>query len=130
MAVDESDIRWCFDGFEITCWNKERVRVAFTQDYCNREGISSVATIRGIDAILVRDMLVTAIERRFGQICAVPKPFEFLTDNGYCYTAKEARDFARSLNMRPVTTPIESPQSNSMAESFVETFIRDYVAIW
>jgi transposase InsO family protein len=29
VAVDASDIRWCSDGFEIACWNKERVRVAF-----------------------------------------------------------------------------------------------------
>lgn len=128
VAVDASDIRWCSDGFEIACWNKERVRVAFTQDCCDREAISWVATTRGIDAILVKDMLVTAIEQRFGQICAVPKPIEFLTDNGSCYTAKEVKDLAKSLNIRPVTTPIESPQSNGMAESFVKTFKRDYVA--
>lgn len=128
VAVDESDIRWCSDGFEIACWNKERVRVAFTQDCCDREAISWVATTRGIDAILVKDMLITAIEQRFGQIYAVPKPIEFLTDNGACYTAKEVRDLAKSLNIKPVTTPIESPQSNGMAESFVKTFKRDYIA--
>ena len=127
VAVDASDIRWCSDGFEIACLNKERVRVAFTQDCCDREAISWVATTRGIDAILVKDMLVTAIEQRFGQICAVPSPIEFLTDNGSCYTAKEVKDLARSLNIKPVTTPIESPQSNGMAESFVKTFKRDYV---
>lgn len=128
VAVDASDIRWCSDGFEIACWNKERVRVAFTQDCCDREAISWVATTRGIDAILIKDMLVTAIEQRFGQICAVPRTIEFLTDNGSCYTAKEVRDLAKSLNIKPVTTPIESPQSNGMAESFVKTFKRDYVA--
>jgi putative transposase len=128
VAVDASDIRWCSDGFEIPCWNKERVRVAFTQDCCDREAISWVATTRGIDAIPIKDMLVTAIEQRFGQICAVPRTIEFLTDNGSCYTAKRVRDLDKSLNIKPVTTPIESPQSNGMAESFVKTLKRDYVA--
>lgn len=128
VAVDASDLRWCSDGFEIACWNRERVRVAFTQDCCDREAISWVASTRGIDAVLVKDMLVMAIEQRFGQASAVPRAIEFLTDNGSCYTAREVRDLARSLNIRPVTTPIESPQSNGMAESFVKTFKRDYVA--
>jgi len=108
VAVDASDIRWCSDGFEITCWNKERVRVDFTQDCCDREAIGWVATTRGIDSILVKDMLITAIEQRFGQIYAVPRAIEFLTDNGSYYTAKEVRDLAKSLNIKPVTTPIES----------------------
>jgi len=127
VAVDASDIRWCSDGFEIACWNKERVRVAFTQHCCDREAISWVATTRGIDAILIKDMLVAAIEQGFGQISAVPRTIEFLTDNGSCYTAKEVRDLAKSLNIKPVTTPIESPQSNGMAESFVRIFKRHYV---
>jgi putative transposase len=74
VAVDESDIRWSSDGFDVACWNKERICVTFTQDCCDREAISCVTTTRGIDAILVKDMLVAAIEQRFGQICAVPKP--------------------------------------------------------
>jgi len=129
VAVDQSDTRWCSDGFEIACWNKERVRVAFTQDCCDREAISWVATTRGIDSLLVKDMLVMAIDQRFGQICAVPSPIEFLTDNGSCYTAKEVRDLAKSLNIKPVTTPVESPQSDGMAESFVNTIKRDYARL-
>ncbi len=128
VAVDQSDTRWCSDGFEIACWNKERVRVAFTQDCCDREAISWVATTRGVDAVLVKDMLVAAIERRFGQVFCAPRPLEFLTDNGSCFIAKEVRALAKSLNIKPITTPIESPQSNGMAESFVKTFKRDYVA--
>jgi putative transposase len=128
VAVDASDIRWRSDGFEIACWNKERVRVAFTQHCCDREAISWVASTRGIDAVLVKDMLVMAVEQRFGEISAVPKTIEFLTDNGSCYTAREVRELARRLNIKPVATPVESPQSNGMAESFVKTFKRDYVA--
>ncbi|HTI81077.1 MAG TPA: IS3 family transposase [Acetobacteraceae bacterium] len=35
VAVDQSDTRWCSDGFEIGCGNGERVRVAFTLDCCD-----------------------------------------------------------------------------------------------
>ena len=42
VAVDQSDTRWCSDGFEIGCDNGERVRIAFTLDCCDREAISWV----------------------------------------------------------------------------------------
>lgn len=34
------DTRWCSDGFEIRCWNREVVLVAFSLDCCDREVIS------------------------------------------------------------------------------------------
>lgn len=37
--------------------------------------------------------------------------------------------FAREINLKPRTTPIESPQSNGMAEAFVRTMKRDYVRV-
>jgi len=40
----KSNIRWCSDAFEIACWNKERVRVAFCMDCSDREVISYIAT--------------------------------------------------------------------------------------
>jgi len=51
-----------------------------------------------------------------------------LTDNGSRYTAIGTRAFARAINKRPLTTPVESPQSNGLAESFVKTIKRDYFA--
>ena len=33
----KSNLRWCSDGFEIRCWNGERVQVAFSLDCCDRE---------------------------------------------------------------------------------------------
>jgi putative transposase len=128
VSVDESNLRWCSDGFEIGCWNKEKVRVAFALDCCDREAISWVGTTKGIDAGLVKDMMLAAVEQRFGSDATPPRPIEWLTDNGSCYTARETRAFARTINMRPLTTPVESPQSNGMAESFVKTIKRDYVA--
>ncbi|MCB2425358.1 IS3 family transposase, partial [Methylophaga pinxianii] len=42
-----SNTRWCSDGFEIGCWNKEKVRVVFSLDCCDREVMSYVATTAG-----------------------------------------------------------------------------------
>jgi putative transposase len=50
IAVDVSNTRWCSDGFELSCDNGERVRVAFALDCCDREVMSWVATTKGIDA--------------------------------------------------------------------------------
>jgi len=75
-------------------------------------------------------MLVEAVERRFGAVEAIPHTckLEFLTDNGSAYIARETRGIARSLGLKPITTPVCSPQSNGMAESFVNTFKRDYMS--
>jgi len=126
IAVERSNVRWCSDGFEIGCENKERVRIAFALDCCDREAMSWVATTGGIDGNLVRDLMVEAIEARFGDQLPAGS-IEWLTDNGSPYVAKETRLFARQVGLEPLTTAINSPQSNGMAESFVKTFKRDYV---
>lgn len=126
IAVAESDRRWCSDGFEIACDNRERVRIAFALDCCDREAMSWVATTGGITGELVRDLMVEAVESRFGS--TLPKQsIEWLTDNGSPYIARETRAFAREIGLEPLTTAIHSPQSNGMAEAFVKTFKRDYV---
>jgi len=129
VAVPNSNQRWCSDGLEIGCDNGERVRVAFALDCCDREIMSWVATTRGIDSGLIGDLMMQAVEYRFG-IGELPQnQVEWLTDNGSCYTAKETRKFAKGLNLKPITTPVVSPQSNGMAESFVKTLKRDYAAL-
>ncbi len=128
VAVETSNTRWCSDGFEVACDNGERVRVAFALDCCDREAMSWIATTRGIDARMVQDMMVEAVEARFGDVTELPSEIEWLTDNGSCYTAGETTAFARALGLKPVTTPVASPQSNGMAESFVKTLKRDYMA--
>lgn len=125
VAVDRSNTRWCSDGFELSCDNGERVRVAFALDCCDREVMSWVATTKGIDADLVGDLMMQAVEYRFGD-SGPPSEIEWLSDNGSCYTAAEARYFAKLLGLKPVTTPVSSPQSNGMAESLVKTIKRDY----
>jgi putative transposase len=129
IAVAQSDRRWCSDGFEIGCDNGDRVRVAFALDCCDREAMSYVATTGGIGGDEVRDLMVAAVEHRFGQVNRLPQTIEWLTDNGSGYIASETRRFAREIGLEPRTTPIESPQSNGMAEAFVRTIKRDYVRV-
>jgi len=129
VAVDQSDTRWCSDGFEIGCDSGERVRIAFTLDCCDREAISWIATTGGIDGGDIRDLMVESVERRFGLVNELPTPIEWLSDNGSPYTAADTRALARLIGLVPRTTPIESPQSNGMAEAFVKTFKRDYAGV-
>ena len=127
IAVDERNRRWCSDGFEIGCDNGERVRVAFALDCCDREAMSVLATTGGIAGEDVRDLMVAAVEYRFGQVNRLPVTIERLSDNGSCYVAGDTR--ARDIGLEPRTTPLESPQSNGMAEAFVRTIKRDSLLI-
>ena len=87
--------------------------------------MSWVATTGGITGDMVRDLMVEAMETRFGAATPAP-PIEWLTDNGSPYIARDTRSFAREIGLEPLTTAIASPQSNGMAEAFVKTFKRDY----
>ena len=129
IAVDERNRRWCSDGFEIGCDNGERVRVAFALDCCDREAMSFLATTGGIGGEHVRDLMVAAVEHRFGRVNRLPVAIEWLSDNGSCYIAGDTRQFAREIGLQPITTPVESPQSNGMAEAFVRTIKRDYARV-
>ena len=129
IAVDERNRRWCSDGFEIGCDNGDKVRIAFALDCCDREAMSFLATTSGIRGEDVRDLMVAAVEHRFGRVNRLPLTIEWLSDNGSCYVAGDTRSFARDIGLEPRTTPIESPQSNGMAEAFVRTIKRDYVRV-
>jgi putative transposase len=129
VAVLESDLRWCSDGFEIACENGEVVTGTFTKDCCDREIISWRAWPgRGLPGEPVREMLIEAFELRFGSVDAQPASLEFLSDNGGAYRAHETHAIANQLGIKPIHTPVCSPQSNGMAESFVNSFKRDYVS--
>lgn len=128
VAVAESNRRWCSDGFEFRCDNGEKLRVIFAQDCCDREVIDWSAGTGGYDKETVQDVMLRAVEKRFGR--ALPSaPLEWLTDNGSCYRARETRAFARMLGLEPRTTAVRSPESNGMAESLVKTMKRDYISI-
>jgi transposase InsO family protein len=131
VAVGRSDQRWCSDGFEIKCDSGQTVTATFTKDCCDREILAWRAWEgKGLSGEPVREMLIEAVERRFGAVEAIPAghQLEFLTDNGSAYIASQTRSLARQLGLTPVNTPVCSPQSNGMAESFVNTFKRDYVS--
>ncbi len=129
VAVAVRNTRWCSDGLEIAAENGERVRVAFALDCCDREAMSYVATTAGITGEDVRDLMVAAVEHRFGPVNQLPSLIEWLTDNGCCYVVCDTRCFARKLGLIPKTTPLKSRQSNGMAEAFVRTLKRDYVRV-
>lgn len=131
VAVQRSDLRWCSDGFEIKCDSGETVTATFAKDCCDREVMAWRAWQgKGLPGEPVREMLIEAVERRFGSVEAIPAnhELEFLSDNGGAYIAAETRIVARQLGLKPINTPVCSPQSNGMAESFVNTFKRDYVS--
>ena len=66
--------RWCVDGFKIGCDNGEPVRVAFALDCCDREAMSFLATTGGISGDDVRDLMVAAVEHRFGRVNRLRSP--------------------------------------------------------
>jgi transposase InsO family protein len=109
VVTIRSNLRWCSDGFEFTCWNGEVVRGAFIIDAHDREIIAWRAVANaGISGSDVRDIMLEAVETRFGGMRA-PVPVEMLSDNGSAYTARETRTFARQLGLKPCFTPRPQP---------------------
>jgi transposase InsO family protein len=80
VATIRSNVRWCSDILEFTCWSGEVVRVAFALDCHDREVIGWVATTAGISGEMIRDMMVRCVEQRFSDIRA-PHPVQWLSDN-------------------------------------------------
>ncbi|HDR9044058.1 TPA: DDE-type integrase/transposase/recombinase [Burkholderia vietnamiensis] len=112
VAVARSNQRWCSDGFEFRCDNGEPLRVTFALDCCDREAMSWAATTAGHSGDIVRDVMLAAVENRFGNELHTPSEIEWLSDNGSGYTADDTRRFAAAIGLKPLTTPVCSPQSN------------------
>lgn len=115
VTVDTSNTRWCSDGFEFRCEDGEKLRVTFALDCCDREAISWVASANGYRGDDVRDVMLEAIEQRFGSELPA-SPVQWLSDNGSAYTAEQTRAFARQIGLLPLTTPVCSPQSNGIED--------------
>lgn len=76
--MKESNQRWCSDGVEFRCDNGERLRVTFTLDCCDREALHWAVTTGGFNSETVQDVMLGAVERRFGN--ELPSsPVEWLT---------------------------------------------------
>lgn len=124
-----SNTRWCSDHLEIHARNREVVRILFVLDACDREIIAwSAVANAGVSGVMVRDLMVTAVERRFGAT-KVTHAVEWLSDNGSAYIAKDTADTARALGLTLLFTPVRSPESNGMSEAFVKTLKRDYARV-
>ena len=129
VIMMRSNLRWCSDGFEFSCWNGDVVRGAFIIDAHDREIIAWRAVVNaGICGSDIRDIMLEAVESRFGTLRA-PSVIEMLTDNGSPYIARDTQIFARQIGLKPCFTPIKSPQSNGMSEAFVNTLKRDYIHV-
>ena len=99
VAVERSNLRWCSDGFEIGCDNGEKVRGAFALDCCDREVLGHVATTEGIKGEDVQDLMITAVEYRFGPVNRLPETIEWLSDNGSGYIAHDTKSLAREMGL-------------------------------
>jgi putative transposase len=131
VAVPVLNLRWRSDGFEIACDNAEKVRVAFALDCCDREAIGHVAATEGIKGDDVRDLMVVAVEQRFGQVNGQPPAGDDRMAVGQWLMLHGDRNAKVCQGHRPaaVDHARRKPDSNGMAEPFVRTFKRDYVAV-
>lgn len=68
----KSNTRWCSDGFYITCEKGDRLQVAFSLDTCDREAMRYVASNKGIDGEMIRDLMAETMEYRFGSVNHLP----------------------------------------------------------
>ena len=85
-------------------------------------------TTGGISGDDVRDLMVAAVEHRFGWVNRLPVTTEWLSAEELLHRGWRYAQI-RSRHRSARTTPIESPQSNGMAEAFVRTIKRDYVRV-
>ena len=97
-----SNVRWCSDGLEFTCWNDEVVRVAFALDCHDREIIGWIATTAGISGEMIRDLMVECVETRFAAPRA-PHSVQWLADNSSVYAAAKTVEMALALTSSPAS---------------------------
>lgn len=114
IAVATSNTRWCSDGFEFRCEDGAKLSVTFALDCYDRDAIGWVASPTGYSGDDIRDLMLEAVEKRFGEQ-APATPVQWLSDNGW-----------PTLQNRHDCLPDTS--ACSRAEGFVKTIKRDYVA--
>ncbi len=103
--VMRSNLRWCSDGLEFTCWNGEVIRLAFIIDAFDREIIAWTAVANaGISALTWRDMMLEAVEKRFR---GNPSPAGNRASLGqwFCLHREGHEAVCQALNLTPCFTP-------------------------
>jgi putative transposase len=67
--------------------------------------MSIVGTTGGLSGNDVRDLMVAAVEHRFGRVNRLPQPIEWLSDNGSPCVARDTRTRAWSAARLPGSSP-------------------------
>ena len=119
------NLRWCSDGMEIRCFNGDKVFVAFALDCCDREVFAYVARSETLTADDIKELMLMAVEKRFGESLRCPREIQWLSDRGSIYRAKSVQALSKHLNLQCCYTRAYSPESNGMTEAFVKTIKRD-----
>jgi putative transposase len=127
--VDQSNLIWCSDDFEIGCDNGEKVRIAFMIDFRDREALAFVATTEGITGEDIQNLMITAVRRCFGPVDRLPHIVVWQTTRASSYLAAGTRALARKIGLEPHITPARIPQWIGAAEALVRTVKRDYVRV-
>lgn len=65
VAVNESNQRWCSDGFEFRCDNGEKLRITFALGCCDRDPLHWAASTGGFDSETVQDVMMGTVGYRF-----------------------------------------------------------------
>lgn len=60
-----SNTRWYSDGFEVHCFNGEKVYIAFALDCHDRECLSYVAYDRPLLTLDIQELMLKSVESRF-----------------------------------------------------------------
>jgi hypothetical protein len=61
----------------------------------------------GLSGYTLRDLMVEAMESRFGMIHRFPHRIQWLSDNVPAYIARETRSFAQMMEVEGCRTPIQ-----------------------
>ena len=95
--------------------------------------MSFLATTSGIRGEDVRDLMVAAVEHRFGPVNRLPITIEWLSDNGSCYIAGDTHSYACARHQwysNKVKPPSRAHKAMALAEALVRRHLkRDYVRV-
>ena len=105
------NLRWCSDGMEIRCFNGDKVFVAFALDCCDREAFAFVARIEPLIADDIEELMVAAVEKRFGESLRATREIQWLSDRGSIYRAKSVQALSKHLNLQCLTRKIQVQKS-------------------
>ncbi len=78
--------------------------------------MSWAAKTGGHSGDVVRDVMLAAVARHFGNVQRAPAQIEWLSDNGSGHIAEKTCAFASDIGLEPLTTPVYSQQSNGMVK--------------